>query len=116
MTVIGWLLPAAVLAQEVTEAEARLTMMRFTNIASSGIVIALALGLLVLPLVFWVAMIMDCAKREWPEKNMWLIVLILSLFFGLHLVSALLYYFLVKKKGPGGPKKPAAPKPPPFAV
>jgi len=85
-----------------------------------GVLIGLSFGVagilaifavLIGPLVFWIFMVIDATKRQWAERNMWLIVLWLSLFFGLYLVSALLYYFLVYRKNVGKmPKPPAAVK------
>jgi hypothetical protein len=73
-------------------------------------------GLLALAFfVFWVMMLVDCAKREWPDKNLWLIILIVTFFVGFHWLSALLYYFMVKKNnlGPGAPSMTGpAPQPP----
>lgn len=67
--------------------------------------IILVLTFLFGPLIFWVLMVIDATKRQWSERNMWLIVLWLSLFFGLYFVSALLYYFLVKTKSPESGKR-----------
>ncbi len=43
--------------------------------------------------VFWVWMVVDCAKRNFPEKNKWLIILVLG-----YIVSAVFYFFMVKLK------------------
>ena len=52
--------------------------------------------LLVLGLIFWIAMIIDCAKRNFKkdaEKIVWILVLI---FLGI--LGAVIYYFVVKRK------------------
>jgi len=52
--------------------------------------------LLVLGLIFWIAMIIDCAKRNFKkdaEKIVWILVLI---FLGV--LGAIIYYFVVKRK------------------
>jgi len=52
--------------------------------------------LLVLGLIFWIAMIIDCAKRNFKkdsEKIVWILVLI---FLGV--LGAIIYYFIVKRK------------------
>jgi hypothetical protein len=59
------------------------------------------MGLVIGLLVLWVWMLIDALKREWPEKSSWLAILILSLFAGLHWLSAVLYYVLVKQKNVG---------------
>ena len=52
--------------------------------------------LLVLGLIFWIAMIIDCTKRNFKkdsEKIVWILVLI---FLGV--LGAIIYYFVVKRK------------------
>ena len=52
--------------------------------------------LLVLGLIFWIVMIVDCAKRNFKkdaEKIVWILVLI---FLGV--LGAIIYYFVVKRK------------------
>ena len=52
--------------------------------------------LLVLGLIFWIAMIIDCTKRNFKkdsEKIVWILVLI---FLGI--LGAVIYYFVVKRK------------------
>ena len=52
--------------------------------------------LLVLGLIFWIAMIIDCAKRNFKkdsEKIVWILVLV---FLGV--LGAIIYYFVVKRK------------------
>jgi len=45
--------------------------------------------------VFWLLMLIDCLQRDFKDKTVWIIVLILTTFIG-----AVLYYFLVKRKNP----------------
>ena len=52
--------------------------------------------LLVLGLIFWIVMIVDCAKRNFKkdsEKIVWILVLV---FLGV--LGAIIYYFVVKRK------------------
>jgi len=52
--------------------------------------------LVVLAVVFWVFMLIDCVKRDFPkedEKIVWIIVIALTSWIG-----ALIYYFTIKKK------------------
>ena len=47
-------------------------------------------------IIFWVKMIIDAAKRQFPKENdkvVWILVIVLASFIG-----ALIYYFVVKKK------------------
>lgn len=50
----------------------------------------------VVGMIFWVFMLVDLVKREFPKKDgklMWLLIVLLTSYIG-----ALIYYFLVKKK------------------
>ena len=60
------------------------------------ILFAVAIG--VGTMVFSIMMIVDCSNREFPEKQMWMIILIVGLLIGYGLIASLLYYFIVKKK------------------
>lgn len=42
---------------------------------------------------FWLWMLIDCAKREFDDKALWIILLIF-----LNFIAAILYYFIVKRK------------------
>ncbi len=56
----------------------------------------LILGLLVFLTVFWILMIVDCAKRKKlsdSERVAWILILVF-----LHFIGATIYYFAVKKK------------------
>lgn len=61
-------------------------------------VAAIALGLFVL----WVVMLVDALQRKnWQDetqKNVWVIVLIVSFFAGFSWVAAIVYYFAVKRQ------------------
>jgi len=113
--------PATAAAQGRVTYEGPVPMPGFMPWAAAGffvffiVIAALAVGFL----VFWLFMLIDCAKREWPEKNTWLILLVVSLFFGFHWLTALLYYFLVKRKLEGqtgaAPFPVQPPSPPPAA-
>ena len=43
--------------------------------------------------IFWLWMLIDCVKREFDDKALWVILLIFLSFF-----AAVLYYFIVKRK------------------
>jgi uncharacterized BrkB/YihY/UPF0761 family membrane protein len=61
------------------------------------IILGLAIFALVIYLfVFWILMIIDCAKRDFKndtDKIVWILVIIF-----LHIIGALIYYFVVKRK------------------
>ena len=61
--------------------------------------------------LFWLLMLVDCVKRHWPRKIVWLAALIISLPLGLYWLAAILYYFMVKRRPPAA-IQPAAPKTP----
>ena len=66
--------------------------------------------------IWWIILIIDCVKRDFPEKNTWLIILIVGLIFGFVWLADLLYYFMIVKKygkiGGGGKSTPPASTPP----
>jgi len=85
----------------------------------AALIIVLALGFL----IFWILMLIDCAKRDWPDKNMWIIILAVSLLIQLHWLAAAMYYFMVKRPGLGAiagqaaqPQPPVPPATPPPAA
>lgn len=61
-------------------------------------VVAVAIGLFVL----WVVMLVDALQRKnWQDetqKNVWVVVLIVSFFAGFSWVAAIVYYFAVKRQ------------------
>ncbi len=61
-------------------------------------IILFATAIAVGTMVFGVMMIIDCSNRVFPEKQMWMIILIVGLFIGYGLIASLIYYFAVKKK------------------
>ncbi len=70
--------------------------------------------------IFWIIMLIDVFKRKnWQDesqKNLWMIIMIVSLFVSLYGLAAIIYYFVVKraldKKGgtPTAPKAPDSPE------
>ena len=60
-------------------------------------------------LIFEIIMIVDCVKRQFEQRTVWLIVLIAGLFFGFGWIASIIYYFMVKRKNLGSTAKPAAP-------
>src|SRR3990167_7201787 len=63
-------------------------------------------------LIFQIIMIVDCVKRQFEQRTVWLIVLIAGLFFGFGWIASIIYYFMVKRKNLGSMNKPAASVPP----
>lgn len=113
--------------EALNEAAANLgTAATAAGVAATGIA-ALAIGWIIfwavfalLSLIFfiwWIFMLIDCVKRDFPEKNTYLIVLIVGLFipFGV-VITTLIYYFAIYKKykagGGAAPAAPAAPRAP----
>ena len=105
------LLPQSVLAQsydydynyELSDAEAG------GILAGLGIFFVVFLVIGLLSLVFWIMMLVHAIKNDIPDKNMWIIILVVSLVVGLGLVGALVYYFAVKRKS-GSPKSSQPPQ------
>lgn len=62
-------------------------------------VLLFIMALVVIPIlasIFWIWMLVDCATRNFKNKNdkvVWILVIIL-----LHIIGAMIYYFLIRKK------------------
>jgi len=51
-------------------------------------------GIIILTSIFWIWMLIDCLMRKrFKDKLVWVVVIIF-----LHVIGAILYYFLVKSK------------------
>lgn len=63
------------------------------------IVLFIVLGLMwLLSFIFWIFMLIHATQNDIPDKTTWIIILVVSFFFGLPLIGAVVYYFSVKKK------------------
>lgn len=49
--------------------------------------------ILILLFAFWLWMLIDCVKREFDDKALWIILLVF-----LNFIAAIMYYFIVKRK------------------
>ena len=54
----------------------------------------LAFGGIILNII----MLIDCNKREFQDKTLWMVILIAGTLIGFGIIPGILYYFLVKKK------------------
>ena len=55
--------------------------------------IGLLIGLVSLAAtIFWIWMIIDCAKRDFKDKVVWILIIVF-----LHILGAVIYYFVVKR-------------------
>ena len=45
-----------------------------------------------------IIMLIDCNKREFQDKTLWMVILIAGTLMGFGIIPGILYYFLVKKK------------------
>lgn len=70
----------------------------FIGIWVAAAVLSIAVG------GFWIWMLIDCAKRDFKDKLVWIIVLLVGQGFG-----AILYYFMVKKSAQSKPVQPTQP-------
>jgi len=53
-----------------------------------GFFIFLGLGF-----AFWIWMMVDCARKDFKDKALWILILLLA-----NLVGAIIYYFVIKRK------------------
>ena len=108
--------PLAALAQSYSYEYSSSSDMSDAAAAGLGIGMLIFIGVCVLIglafLILWVMMLIDCFKRQFEQRNTWLIVLIVGMLLGFHWIAAILYYFMVKRKDLGGGAKPAAPAAP----
>ncbi len=58
-----------------------------------GIMAALGI-ILFICFAFWIWMLIDCLRRDFNDKVIWIVILLLT-----GILGAVLYYFLVKRKG-----------------
>lgn len=59
-----------------------------------GIIFLAMFAVIVLAIIFWIKMIIDCVKRKFKNENekiVWIIILAILQIFG-----ALIYYFVIK--------------------
>ena len=61
-----------------------------------GIFMPLIIGIAAAAFVFWILMIIDCAKRRFSSDSDRIIWILILIFLGL--LGAAIYYFVVKKK------------------
>lgn len=59
--------------------------------------ILLLFAIAVVSFIWWVLMLIHASQNDIPDKNMWIIILVVSLFVGMPLIGALVYYFVVKR-------------------
>lgn len=61
--------------------------------AAFGIIFVIVIILALLSCVFWIWMLIDCLQREFDEKLVWVLLIVLT-----GILGAVLYYFIVKRK------------------
>jgi len=52
-------------------------------------------------LIWWIVLLVDLSKREFPQKSTYMILMILSFFLGFIVIMDLVYYFAIVKKNVG---------------
>jgi hypothetical protein len=101
------LLPMAARADDLTTTSTDATTNAAAGTAAAGFVGVLLIFWIILLVVgiglfvFWIVMLVDAFKRtNWQDenqKNLWLAILIVSVFIGLSWLAAVLYYFIIKR-------------------
>ncbi len=73
-----------------------------TVFAGFGIFILFIALLGLAAFILWVVMLIDALQRtNWQDesqKTLWIIILVVSLFVGLHGLAAIIYYFVIRKQ------------------
>ena len=54
--------------------------------------------------IFWLLMFIDCLKREFKDKTLWIVILLGSWVMGIGWIAAIVYYFVVKRSLDKTPK------------
>jgi hypothetical protein len=76
----------------------------WAGLASIGWIFAIIGIIVVIGTAFWIWMFIDCIKRDFKDKTLWIILLLLT-----NSLGAIIYFFVVKNKK--APSQPAlAPK------
>jgi hypothetical protein len=65
-----------------------------------GAFVAFCIIVAILATVFWLWMLIDCLMRDFKDKLVWVLVILF-----LHIIGALIYYFVVKSKDKKAKKK-----------
>ena len=73
-------------------------------LGATSIIVLIGLYLLA-GIIVNVVMLMDCLKRDFKDRTLWIVILIGGTFLGFGVIPGILYYFLVKKKLPTTEKK-----------
>ena len=60
---------------------------------------------LVAGVILNIVMLLDCLKRDFKDRTMWIIILVVGTLLGFGAIPGVLYYFLVKKKLETGEKE-----------
>lgn len=65
-------------------------------------VLWIILGLIgLLFFIWWIILLMDLSKRDFPQKSTYMILMIVSFFLGFIWIMDLVYYFGIVRKGVG---------------
>ena len=115
--------PLAARAQDESELIYNTTDVAAATTATAGLAAGLLIiwgvvAVIVIALfIFWIVMLIDVFKRKnWQDegqKNLWMIIMIVSLFVSLYGLAAIIYYFVVKRALDKKGNIPAAPQAPP---
>lgn len=71
-----------------------------------GMIIFVAIASLVglVFLIWWIVLLIDLTKREFPQKSTYMILMILGFVFGFYWLIDLIYYFAIVKNNVGTKK------------
>jgi glucan phosphoethanolaminetransferase (alkaline phosphatase superfamily) len=68
-----------------------------------GMIIFIIIGSIIglIFLIWWIVLLIDLSKREFEQKSLWMVLMILSFFLGFIVIMDIVYYFAVKKPNLG---------------
>jgi len=76
-----------------------------TAIGVGAMIVGIIGGLIGLAfLIWWIVLLVDLSKREFPQKSTYMILMILGFFLGFYWLMDIIYYFAIVKNNVGTKK------------
>ena len=76
-----------------------------TAIGAGVLIVSIIGGIIgLIFIIWWIVLLVDLSKREFPQKSTYMILMILSFFLGFIVIMDLVYYFAIVRKNVGTKK------------